>query len=1162
MSSRDPRRGDGLNRAERRQRARQREGEISEQFNIDRGEITTQQRLGRQDTTRVSERAEEQIAEQQASESDVVTMDDLAVDDTGPGVDTRINEPGQQRVADRVAERTAEQSPLVLPSDVSPDVGPSGVEEVDVDQAAVQRRREALERIVEADAAVGTGEGDVLVRQLRALGDSPSEILENERTFTTNAPGNREAGFNLSVYPSTPLTSPTASIAFESDRDVRSFLEAVTRLPPEAIGTLDGVRVGASEEIRQARAARDRRRELRNELDESLRDAGVDAEYVDARADGTLVVAGEEGRTVSGRSLNEILQEDALQSDRVVEGSREAALERGLVERPEQTTTGRSETADPEQRLAEQFAAGELEDSGVDEDLAQRISPDDVRVEETDGQQRRVSLREEARRRLARQQAAQDINNQTRIEVTEDDVVLEERDEGTGFRARLDEDTAAARRADRQEIAEAIGGALPAAFGGERRFDVDVARQAEVAEEARQQAAEEDPLRDPEDFTADVEQVGERFSVDVQRRARPFFEEQREALGGDPPEESEIRRTLRDASAAIQGAIDEQATRQEEIAPSVGTVLEDSNVPGSDQVPTVTQGDITRGSGAIIDLPGAVDSAIRAGERAANVAQAGLETQAAQANFRTQRSEELDVEAFDEEIEAQTQAVEQDLDQLETVARTNPGVLVGAIGTGVAASAATGIAAGGALRTVSGRARTVGGTRIDADDLVNPQTRKFYEGEVDDADARFPGAADEDLYQSDPADAVQQQADEFTPDALEEDVYGGTGEDAVLFKALDVEPDGPRTGRAASGLETREGDYESPGAFVGPELSPNFLRLPDADFSYRPGLPSTGSTPTAVAIRTDVEEPDARTLDEFNDELLDRAGETTARTKPPAAVNPDEIEAVIPGEATFRDAIGGGPGRNTLRRLGIGSDYYTEIDGQRVPIRAVEPDGGSGAGLGLLDDDRAQVGAGSGKRPAFRDRQLGELSRRADRPTDRPFPGVGGSSPGASGGSGFSATGFGGSVGSFGASFGGSSSGSSQPSGGSSTPSTDFDEPATATSPSGFSSESAGFPSPTSGGSGGSGSSGSSGSSGGSGATTSGGSGSGFSGGSGGGGTSGTPGPYPLPDLPEGVDEDLPGEFREAEETFRNAIASAEQAEEQLDEFLIDALPDESDFRV
>ena len=330
-------------------------------------------------------------------------------------------------------------------------------------------------------------------------------------------------------------------------------------------------------------------------------------------------------------------------------------------------------------------------------------------------------------------------------------------------------------------------------------------------------------------------------------------------------------------------------------------------------------------------------------------------------------------------------------------ARENPATFAAetALSFGAGAVAGRGLgAAGRASRRASTR---VGGTKIDPTDLTNERTIRYAEGDITDADAQFPGAVDADLYETDPAASVRQQADEFTPEEIEERFdEAGVDDGTDLKKAVDRNPEGPALGRGNTGLETREGTYESPGGFAGPELSPNFLRLGGgrAGFSMRPGLPDFGSNPTGVIVRTDVKNPDADTLDEFNQELLDAEGETTARTKPADEVNTGEAEAVIPPEARFAP-VRGGVGSQLRSRLGIGSDFYTVIDGQPVRLQpAAAPDlVSSDSRRSFFTEDRGQV-PGGGRRggssvssPIVGDtRRVSDLRTRGDPGTDRPLP--------------------------------------------------------------------------------------------------------------------------------------------------------------------------------
>jgi hypothetical protein len=303
-------------------------------------------------------------------------------------------------------------------------------------------------------------------------------------------------------------------------------------------------------------------------------------------------------------------------------------------------------------------------------------------------------------------------------------------------------------------------------------------------------------------------------------------------------------------------------------------------------------------------------------------------------------------------------------------ARENPAQTAGSVLTGVATGFAAGRGVGIVGRAASDRVRTVGSTEIDIEDLTNEQTADLYNRKDPDtgqSENTFPGADDATLYETDPAEAVRQQADEFTPDVIDEKfTEADVTEGSVLKKALDVEPDGPDNGR---GFETQTGGYESTGAFVGPELSPYFLRISSGDTRLRPGVPDVFSRPTGVLAKTDVENPNAGTLDELNDELRAAEGETTARTKPAGAVNPDEIEAIIPPGASFNPLSSGSRIRDTFRDFGIGSEFSTSIAGRKVPLRLVRPDG---------DRDRGDAGR-------RRSRDIDDMSRRVRRPNDAPI---------------------------------------------------------------------------------------------------------------------------------------------------------------------------------
>jgi len=146
-------------------------------------------------------------------------------------------------------------------------------------------------------------------------------------------------------------------------------------------------------------------------------------------------------------------------------------------------------------------------------------------------------------------------------------------------------------------------------------------------------------------------------------------------------------------------------------------------------------------------------------------------------------------------------------------------------------------------------------------------------------------------------------------------------------------------------------------------------------------------------------------MDEFNQELLDREGETTARTKPASEVNVGEAEAVIPPEAEFADIGSRGPISSAARRAGIGSDFSVrfggyripgtdrKIGGKKVPLRPVaDPDLIESRSLrgrfsDFVSDERGQLGGRADVDADVETRQLSEIRRPMQQATDRPLPG-------------------------------------------------------------------------------------------------------------------------------------------------------------------------------
>jgi len=328
---------------------------------------------------------------------------------------------------------------------------------------------------------------------------------------------------------------------------------------------------------------------------------------------------------------------------------------------------------------------------------------------------------------------------------------------------------------------------------------------------------------------------------------------------------------------------------------------------------------------------------------------------------------------------------------------------VGTVASGFVFAGPAAVGTGAALRRTAqvtrDRVRTAGGEYISPEDLTQQSV-------LEDGGDTFPGIREEyrDTFDRDEAEAIRQQAADSTPEEIQEQFdEAGVESGADLVKALDVEPEGPRSGRGAQGFETPDADteaaaaYETQGTSLGPDLSTYFLGTSERSrVSLTPGIPDPGGSPTAVIARTDVEESRATSTREFDQELQDLEGETTTRTVSPEFedFNPvEEAEVQAPPGAQFTDvgAATGGPVRNLARRAGIGSDFYTEVSGRRVPLRTVaDPDdvdvSGGGALRAFREDDRGQLGGSRDGGGSFATQSLEELSERGRRPVDRPAP--------------------------------------------------------------------------------------------------------------------------------------------------------------------------------
>jgi hypothetical protein len=643
-------------------------------------------------------------------------------------------------------------------------------------------------------------------------------------------------------------------------------------------------------------------------------------------------------------------------------------------------------------------------------------SRDDVTVQ--DGQIQLTDSGREEREQFVKEQAADQLSEQVNGVIPAEDVVIEDSqatiEEGSTTEQVLRVQQGRKFEARSLELQQQVQAA--AIIEEETGQDVDP-RNIEDPERIIQNLGDEETTQfNPTDTTPNVNQEAldtpereESFQTQTTVEATPQQQRAMEGGAADAIQELTTGGLLSEATEATVNQLSQRYSQASQfVGGNVGGAVDTVVRPITGEEGETAAGSFTEDAvtttGEIGNVPSYIslgESAVEAGEGFVSLAQEGRASEA--------------FAAGGEVAETTARGFQQQAQQ-------DPAGFAGMIAGGFAASAGAGFAAGKGIRFTRQRIRTAGSKTFDIEsgEIVNRQTGEFYNPDADTPEeaftstqgGRFPGAQNPSLYRRNPAQAVRQQADDCTPASVETRFQqAGATEGTVLKKAIEVEPEGPGV-RRAGGFATQAGSYESPGGFAGPELSPNFLGDVNrgSTFSLRPGTPDTGDKATGVLVRTRVDEPDATDLDEFNRELLEREGETTARTKPASEVNTGEAEAVIPPEAEFTDIGNRGIVTDVARRAGVGSDFsvrfggrripFTDrkIGGKKVPIRAVsDPDlvNSNPSNLQrLLRDERAQVG-GRGDTSAST-RTLGEIRRPIEQPTDRPAPVFnrpGGSSP-------------------------------------------------------------------------------------------------------------------------------------------------------------------------
>jgi len=275
-------------------------------------------------------------------------------------------------------------------------------------------------------------------------------------------------------------------------------------------------------------------------------------------------------------------------------------------------------------------------------------------------------------------------------------------------------------------------------------------------------------------------------------------------------------------------------------------------------------------------------------------------------------------------------------------------------GVGIAKAASKGAKAAGRLKK----------TKVDPEDVTNPDTLDYYEGRDADPSDRFPGFRPGDYPEAegDLPETFRRQGEDFTPPELQDELGPTSSTETYATHGTTYDFDAEFEAGVPKGRPSDPDDA----MFVGPEFSPGFAGLDQSSStisSLRPRLPRAsdfrGSDKQMVVSKMDVDEvpgdvgPEAPTGDSpmapgaESQWLADEATEGRAYVRNRRNRNLGEAEAIVPGGSRFRE-------------LSESGDYYTTIGGETVDIRLFEslddtpspdPDAGDlGAADGPVDE--------------------------------------------------------------------------------------------------------------------------------------------------------------------------------------------------------------------